>query len=267
MCNLEGNGGIAPTRGTGTRRWYLRLNLGLLIVLGLLAAACRGAPPSPTPATPAQGQPTAGAASHIAASPQPLGSVAKPIGAYGSLVVSQAVSDGPGWVVITAASGQGPGTILGYAPVDSGTTDNVSVTVDLTNITANVYAVLYEDAPPVGVFNAPNGPDVPVELNGQDVAQLFSLQLASGQTTVEQKNIQFVPKVIGVTPGTTVAWVDKDSIVHTATSVSGVWDSGYMQPGQVYSYTFTAEGVFPYYCVIHGTPAGAGMAGTVVVLK
>jgi len=68
------------------------------------------------------------------------------------------------------------------------------------------------------------------------------------------------PLVIAV--GTTVTWVNTDSIAHTATSDTGVWDSGVLNPGQNFSFTFSTPGTFPYHCTIHGA---ASMSGTIQV--
>jgi len=58
----------------------------------------------------------------------------------------------------------------------------------------------------------------------------------------------FMPGYITVTINTTVIWSNQDSIVHTATSTTGAFDSGDLQPGQQYSYTFTKPGVYLYDC-------------------
>jgi plastocyanin len=75
------------------------------------------------------------------------------------------------------------------------------------------------------------------------------------------------PAAYGVNPlvvsmGTTVTWTNGDAIPHTATSDTGVWDSGILGPGQSFSFTFAQAGTFPYHCAIHGA---ASMSGTIVV--
>jgi plastocyanin len=59
-----------------------------------------------------------------------------------------------------------------------------------------------------------------------------------------------------------VTWTNNDTIVHTATSTTGVWDSGAIPPGGSFSRVFAERGSFPYFCTIHGAVA---MSGTVVV--
>jgi plastocyanin len=65
-----------------------------------------------------------------------------------------------------------------------------------------------------------------------------------------------------VATGTTVTWVNNDGIPHTATSDTGVWDSGILSSGQSFAFTFAQPGTYPYHCAIHGA---ASMSGTIVV--
>ncbi len=57
--------------------------------------------------------------------------------------------------------------------------------------------------------------------------------------------------------GTTVTWVNRDSVAHTTTAgtppnnLSGEWDSGPLSNGQSFSVTLTEPGTFPYFCRIH----------------
>lgn len=88
---------------------------------------------------------------------------------------------------------------------------------------------------------------------------------SSNAVTVNMKNIQFVPADITIKAGTTVTWVNQDSFAHTV--VSGTRDnpttlfaSGDIQAGQIFSYTFTTPGVYPYHCTPH-----QGMDGQVTV--
>jgi plastocyanin len=89
----------------------------------------------------------------------------------------------------------------------------------------------------------------------------------------------FEPKTITVKPGDTVVWKNVSDMVHTVTDIPAQaitkddaalpsnakeFDSGLIQPGKDYSYTFTVPGTYKYFCVPHET---AGMVGTVVVAK
>ena len=60
-----------------------------------------------------------------------------------------------------------------------------------------------------------------------------------------------------VKAGTAVTWVQQDATIHTTTSgmppnsLSGVWDSGFLNQGQTFTFTFTTAGTFPYFCTEH----------------
>src|SRR5215218_4649581 len=86
---------------------------------------------------------------------------------------------------------------------------------------------------------------------------------AQGKTmTVSIKNFAFNPPNTTVAPGTTVTWVNNDQTAHTATANNGagVFDSGELQPGESYSFTFDKPGTYAYHCEIH-----PDMTGTVTV--
>ncbi len=70
----------------------------------------------------------------------------------------------------------------------------------------------------------------------------------------------YVPNPITVAVGTAVTWTNNDSIGHTSTSNTGVFNSGTIAPGQSFSFTFQAAGTYPYHCTFH-----PGMVGSVVV--
>ena len=70
----------------------------------------------------------------------------------------------------------------------------------------------------------------------------------------------YVANPVTIAPGGTVRWTNDDTIAHTTTSNSAVWNSGNVSPGAHFDVTFPAAGTFPYHCAIH-----PGMIGTVVV--
>ncbi len=74
-------------------------------------------------------------------------------------------------------------------------------------------------------------------------------------------NFGYDPDTLTVPVGTTVCWVNQDMTPHTVTSdVEGVFDSGSLQQGQTFEYTFNSAGSFPYHCLPH-----AWMIATVTV--
>jgi nitrite reductase (NO-forming) len=62
----------------------------------------------------------------------------------------------------------------------------------------------------------------------------------------------YTPNVLMVPLGTTVTWTNNDpGMPHTVTAVDGSFDSGVMQTGQTWSYTFDKPGDFEYFCTLH----------------
>jgi plastocyanin len=53
--------------------------------------------------------------------------------------------------------------------------------------------------------------------------------------------------------GDVVTWINKDLVPHTATSRTGGFDSGAIDPGKSWKFTATRAGDFPYSCVFHPT--------------
>ena len=68
------------------------------------------------------------------------------------------------------------------------------------------------------------------------------------------QNFGFHPNSITVPVGATVTWVNCEpsgTEPHTTTSSTGVWNSPDLNPGDRFSHTFPAGGVFPYHCTPH----------------
>ena len=93
----------------------------------------------------------------------------------------------------------------------------------------------------------------------------------NGQALVVMRNLAFNPSTTNIHVGQKVVWRNDDSVPHTTTSGSCSgntctpmpgWDSGTLNPGQSFSFTFNTAGTFTYYCRIHG----AMMQGTVRVM-
>ncbi len=72
-------------------------------------------------------------------------------------------------------------------------------------------------------------------------------------------------EIVRVPVGTEVVWTNTGRNPHTVTADDGSFDSGDMQPGDVFEWAFDEPGVYPYYCVYHGAAGGVGMAGVIVV--
>ena len=72
----------------------------------------------------------------------------------------------------------------------------------------------------------------------------------------------FSPASMTIAPGTTVTVTNDGSVVHTWTSDTMLWNSGNVNPGSSYSFTFNTPGTYHYHCMYHQS---YGMVGTITV--
>ena len=71
----------------------------------------------------------------------------------------------------------------------------------------------------------------------------------------------YSPNPLTVSVGTTVTWVNNDTIAHTATSnTAGIFDTGTIAAGGQASKQFTSAGSVSYHCTFH-----PGMVATINV--
>jgi amicyanin len=89
------------------------------------------------------------------------------------------------------------------------------------------------------------------------------------KNSAARKNLHqsYLPKVLRIKAGTTVTWTNDDNVMHTVTSGNGntetpdnLIESGYLEQGESFSYTFNKVGTYNYYCIPHPL-----MQGTVIV--
>jgi plastocyanin len=73
-------------------------------------------------------------------------------------------------------------------------------------------------------------------------------------------NQAYAPDELNVAVGSTVTWMNTDSVSHTSTSDVTGWDSGVVAPGGQFSSAFQTAGTFRSHGAIR-----PGMVGTVVV--
>ena len=85
-------------------------------------------------------------------------------------------------------------------------------------------------------------------------------QSAPARITID--NFSFKPNQLTVPAGTSVTWVNRDDVPHTATSKDNpmVFDSKALDTDQSYSFTFIKPGVYGYFCKVHNH-----MTGTITV--
>ena len=100
------------------------------------------------------------------------------------------------------------------------------------------------DSPPVAVdgdftVDMPEGAFAPQDLDDPS-------EFVDAETPID-----YSVNVLTVPVGSTVVWTNSDSIAHTVTSVDGLFDSGNMNAGTSWSYTFDESGEYEYFCVPH----------------
>jgi plastocyanin len=81
---------------------------------------------------------------------------------------------------------------------------------------------------------------------------------ATHTVTIDASSYQ--PATLTVRVGDSIVWVNKDLLVHTATTQPGGFDSQAIAPGKSWKYTAKTEGEIAYSCTFH--PA---MKGTIRV--
>jgi plastocyanin len=79
-------------------------------------------------------------------------------------------------------------------------------------------------------------------------------------TIVQIVDFAFAPASLEVPVGTTVAWTNDDTAPHTVTAEGGAFDSGVLDPGASFSFTFDQPGTYAYVCALH-----PNMQGTITV--
>jgi plastocyanin len=70
---------------------------------------------------------------------------------------------------------------------------------------------------------------------------------------------QFVPA------GSTLTVVNEGELPHSLTAVDGSFNTGTLNAGQSSTLQVGGAGVVRYYCLLHGTASGEGMAGVLIV--
>jgi plastocyanin len=115
--------------------------------------------------------------------------------------------------------------------------------------------------------NSTNNTPPPTSSSTQNKSNTSSTASNSNQTSatgkVDIRNMMFTPSQITVAKGGAVTWTNNDSTAHTVVddlSNVGGPNSGNIEPGATYSFTFDKAGSYQYHCSIHPY-----MRGTIVV--
>jgi plastocyanin len=85
--------------------------------------------------------------------------------------------------------------------------------------------------------------------------------LRGAEHAVQIADSAFSPATLTITAGDTVTWRNADDRPHTVTSNDGAFDSGNLDEGVGFSFTFTEPGTYTYRCDYH-----PDMQATIVVV-
>ncbi|MCA9827591.1 MAG: hypothetical protein KC444_04250 [Nitrosopumilus sp.] len=66
----------------------------------------------------------------------------------------------------------------------------------------------------------------------------------------------YIPPLIVIESGEQVTWINEDSAFHSVTSgfynmPSDLFDSGYLDPSESFTFTFNYSGTYDYFCTLH----------------
>ena len=95
-------------------------------------------------------------------------------------------------------------------------------------------------------------------------AKSVASRSVAGKATVKVSSFKFEPKVLTVTAGTTVEWVNEGGR-HTVEADNGSFKSDVLTDGKTFEHTFDKPGTYAYHCSFHGESGGKDMAGKIIV--
>jgi len=82
----------------------------------------------------------------------------------------------------------------------------------------------------------------------------------------EEADRCYIPSVIAIDFGNQVTWVNEDSAFHSVTSgfygePSELFDSGYLDPFESFTFDFDEKGTYDYFCTLHPWMKGQVIVG------
>jgi len=85
-------------------------------------------------------------------------------------------------------------------------------------------------------------------------------QPSASPAAVTIADFAYSPSSLTIPVGTAVTWKNNDTASHTVTDSNGAFDSGNLDQGKTFTFTFTKAGTYNYGCSYHPS-----MHGTIVV--
>lgn len=100
-----------------------------------------------------------------------------------TVIVADAFSQGPGWMVIHNQVNGSLGPAIGHTQINSGDNKNIAIKIDPAQASPVMYAMLHQDAGAVGIYEYP-GPDVPVMFHGEMLSPDFKATVHSDAANI-----------------------------------------------------------------------------------
>ena len=196
------------------------------------------------------------------------------------VVINKATIGDDGWMTIHEKQNGQPGPTIGYTSLLKGTTSKIKVTIDKTNLTPSLIAMLHYDRGQKGVFEFP-GADGPVISDQQVIMKEFNISnyaevtkdssktpaKARKEFIITAKQWSFSPTVIKVKKGDLVVLKLKTADVAHSYSITEFGINADIKPGETTTVEFTADktGTFISACKIYCGVGHVGMTGTLMV--
>ena len=96
---------------------------------------------------------------------------------------------------------------------------------------------------------------------GQDQGQGVVAVPVPEARSIDIRDNRFEPTDATVAPGTTLMWINYDRAQHTVTADDGQFDSGALDPGDIFVVTVEGSGKLTYHCELHPEMKGSVTVG------
>lgn len=97
-----------------------------------------------------------------------------------------------------------------------------------------------------------------ISLTGHSFAEREEIDQTTGsqkgqsdKNRVNIDNFSFTPSILTIPVGTKVTWINHDDVPHIVMNTDKHFVSPVLDTNEKFSYTFTTQGIYTYYCSIH----------------
>jgi plastocyanin len=150
---------------------------------------------------------------------------------------------------------QSSGSFIGDLTVPNSYCSRLSGGVNLP-INGTILGATYVDFRDAqGVIREVSSP--PVALREESIDNTITIRLGASGTDCQNSNTCLSPSSLRILPGEEVFWFNTDVATHTIVSGNptdgpdGLFNSGFLSPGNFFSFVFNSPGTFDFYDIIH----------------